>query len=164
MLAKDVYNSHKNIIHRIAKETKGYVTGPVPQEKVMDRKGNIDILFTGSNSPAPDIFEKLNQITYELRGVHTHCRIIPQEKDIRIICSEMQKDDVLKLKNCLNPIREHVSTDIANFGREILTQHKTPEGSSAITPLLDIVEYFYIYKNEHCRSVNIKKSEIIVNY
>ncbi len=162
MLAKDVYKAHKNRIHRIAEKTRRYKTGAIPQDKVFDKNGNIDILFTGSDLPAPDIYERLNQITYELRGIHTHCRIIPQGKNIHMICTETNKEDVIALKECLNPIKDQVAKGISNFARELLEQKNMQEKLNATTPLLDILEYFDRYKRENCKPTEKKQSEITV--
>lgn len=164
MLAKDVYDTHKNRIHRIAEKTRRYVDGtPVPQEKVLDKNGNIDILFTGSDIPAPEIFDKLNQITYELRGIHTHCRIIPQGNDIHMICTEINKEDAIALKECLNPIKEQVAKGLSNFGREMLEQKNKQDKMNAATPLLDIVEYYNRFKSEYCKPVTKKHSDITIS-
>ena len=42
MLAKDIYNMHKNRIQRIADETRNYIAGTIPQEKILDITKVID--------------------------------------------------------------------------------------------------------------------------
>lgn len=185
MRAEEVYSNYKNTIRRLADKMR-LPTKQNIQEKVFDREGNIDILFTASSSNIPDAIDFLNQITYELRGIYIACRIIPEgDRDIRMICLTSDKQEALELEKHLEPIRQHISNGLAEFGLEMLDlyykqQEKLQSGeartprearrlmfkesqeSGIAIPLLDIIEYFELYKEEHYKHIKKQVSEIVI--
>lgn len=185
MQAQDVYKAHKNRVRRLSESSKTSKENPI--EKVLDRDGNIDILFTGSKYDIPEVYDALNEITYELRGIHTSCRILPEgTRDIRMKCIEYDKNRALELRECLEPIRKQVSTGLRDFAKELLDinakgrellqakQFRNPrearrwvekyaKDTGAHTPLLDTLEFYYRYRDTNCKPVPPTYSEILIS-
>lgn len=177
MKATEVYNRNKDNIHVLADVM-----------RKQGRPGHIE-------DPAGVIISSFQPFEHELTkdsstvasgeigGIHTSCQVIPiDDKDMQMICVQTAKEQVQKIKKCVEPIAGDVLSELYDISLDyeqvllelipkvIKKQVSVQEAHNIMNTKLaknlreekEVLNYYHNYRDKKCGKINQTTTKIRV--